>query len=93
MPGRVSYFILKRLISLTKVYRLQFGKDFKYCNATIRVNDTLAMSGDQIAVVDRLVNPEAWVHFGGVPQEHLKGNLYNVGFVGCMDGLKVISGL
>lgn len=57
------------------------------------MNDTLAMSGDQVAVVDRLVKPAAWVHFGGVPQEYLKSNLYNVGFVGCMDNLKVICSL
>lgn len=48
------------------------------------------MSGDQIAVVDRLIKPTAWVHFGGVPQEYMKGSLYDVGFVGCMDNLKVI---
>lgn len=71
--------------------RLDFTKDQKFCNASMSVNNTLAMAGDQVAVINKLVRPTAWLYLGGVAQDVVKNNVPTAGFVGCMKDLKVIS--
>lgn len=60
----------------------------KHCDASIRVNNTLKMTGDQIAVINRLVTPVTWLHLGGIPQELIKNDIFSSGFIGCMKNLK-----
>ncbi|CAH1098434.1 unnamed protein product [Psylliodes chrysocephalus] len=69
---------------------LDFDKDFKHCNASIKVNDSLSMRGDQTAKIDKFTKPSAWLHLGGLP-EHLihEVGIPVAGFIGCMSNLKI----
>ncbi|KAJ8961086.1 hypothetical protein NQ318_008762 [Aromia moschata] len=70
---------------------LDFSKDFKHCDASIKVNDSLSMTGDQIAKVDQFVKPSSWLYLGGLPQDLATEILPVGGFVGCMSNLKISS--
>lgn len=70
-------------------FRLEFSKDFKHCDATVKVNNTLSMTGDQIAVVEKYLKPVAWLYLGGIPSDIQNDNLLHSGFIGCMSNLKV----
>lgn len=69
--------------------RLEFSKDFKRCSANVMVNNTLTMSGNQIAVVNQLIKPISILHLGGLPQEKFKEHVPTAGFMGCITDLKV----
>lgn len=49
------------------------------------------MAGDQIAIVNKLIKPVAWLHLGKIPREFVKNDVYgdSGGFVGCIKNLKV----
>lgn len=83
-PSR-CYHICTNVGSLSYLHRLDFTRDLKFCNASISINNTLTMAGDQVAVLNKLVRPTAWLHLGGV----IKNNIQTTGFVGCMKDLKV----
>ncbi|KAJ8920609.1 hypothetical protein NQ315_004748 [Exocentrus adspersus] len=68
---------------------LEFGGDFKHCDATINVNNSLSMNGDQIAKIDQFVKPAAWLHLGSIPQQYSTDILPINGFIGCMTNLKI----
>ncbi|KAK9747245.1 hypothetical protein QE152_g5481 [Popillia japonica] len=68
---------------------LKFGKELKHCDACININDTLTMSGDQIALVDPFSKQNFQLHLGGIPQEHQRDGIPYEGFVGCMNDLKI----
>jgi protein eyes shut len=77
---------------------LDFSRNHSHCNASLRINDTLAMSGDQPTWLGmktlgkaKTVN-SVWLHLGGSPQtpvvlmSDLPGGQ---GFTGCLHSLKV----
>ncbi|XP_066258765.1 protein eyes shut [Euwallacea similis] len=66
---------------------LNFSKDLKHCYALIKINDTLTMSGDQMAVRRPFTTMPASLHLGGTPEE--KQEVPAGGFVGCMSNLTV----
>lgn len=70
-------------------FRLKFSNDFKHCDATIKVNNSLSMTGDQTARVNQFIKPSVWLYVGGIPQEISTEILPLNGFVGCMANLKV----
>lgn len=63
--------------------------DFKHCYASINLNNTLTMSGDQIALIDKFPKSNSWLHLGGIPPDRIKDNLPVQGFIGCMTDLKI----
>ncbi|KAJ8974428.1 hypothetical protein NQ317_019280 [Molorchus minor] len=68
---------------------LEFSNGFKHCDATIKVNNSLSMTGDQIAKVDHLVKQSSgWLYLGGTPQEVFSEVWTIGGFIGCMSNLK-----
>nr|XP_015835340.1 PREDICTED: protein eyes shut isoform X1 [Tribolium castaneum]XP_015835341.1 PREDICTED: protein eyes shut isoform X1 [Tribolium castaneum] len=69
--------------------KLEFSKDLKRCDASIKVNDSLSMTGDQLALKRRFSKPSGWLYLGGVPEEIANINLPESGFVGCMLRLKI----
>lgn len=71
------------------INRLDFTKDQKFCNASISINNTLTMAGNQVAIINKFTKPEVWLYMGGVPQDVVKNNGHIAGFVGCMRDLKV----
>lgn len=77
---------------------LDFSRNHSHCNASLRINDTLAMSGDQPTWLglknlgkSKTVN-SVWLHLGGSPQtpvvlmSELPGGQ---GFTGCLHSLKI----
>ncbi|KAG5871345.1 hypothetical protein JTB14_008042 [Gonioctena quinquepunctata] len=73
---------------------LDFSQNFQQCNASIKVNDSLSMTGDQIAKIYQFPHPSAWLHLGGLPADlSNEASLPVGGFVGCMSNLKVCSSL
>lgn len=78
---------------------LDFSRNHSHCNASLRINDTLAMSGDQptwlglktLGKSDKTIN-SVWLHLGGSPQtpvvlmSELPGGQ---GFTGCLHNLKI----
>ncbi|KAH8289904.1 hypothetical protein KR018_002771, partial [Drosophila ironensis] len=82
---------------------LDFSRNYTHCNASLLVNDTLAMSGDQPTwlklLPQRLHTPEAilntWLHLGGAPQApigliiELPPAQSGTGFTGCLHTLKI----
>lgn len=81
---------------------LDFSSNHSHCNASLRINDTLAMSGDQPTWLG--VKPlgssgagieNVWLHLGGSPQtpvvlmSELPGGQ---GFSGCLHSLKINDG-
>lgn len=83
--------------------RLDFSRNYTHCNASLLVNDTLAMSGDQPTwlklLPPRLHTPEAilntWLHLGGAPQApigliiELPPAQSGSGFTGCLHTLRI----
>ncbi|GAB0086236.1 Protein eyes shut [Sergentomyia squamirostris] len=81
---------------------LDFSRNFSHCNASLRVNDTLAMSGDQptwLGAAGQKRHPgkiiqSAWLHLGGAPQAPF-GLINDLpaaggeGFTGCLRSLKI----
>ncbi|KRT80536.1 EGF domain-containing protein [Oryctes borbonicus] len=70
-------------------YRFKLDKDLKHCDAYININETLTMSGDQIASVDPFLKQNFLLHLGGIPQQHQREGLPFEGFIGCMNNLKI----
>ncbi|XP_056641948.1 protein eyes shut [Diorhabda sublineata] len=69
---------------------LDFREDLKHCNASIKINDSLSMTGDQIAKIIDFPKGSAWLHVGGLPQYlAMEIGLPVGGFVGCMANLKI----
>lgn len=77
------------LVLIQVLFRLKFSKDVNHCYATINLNNTLSMSGDQIALMNKFSKHNSWLYLGGIPQENVKDFLPVHGFVGCMNELKV----
>lgn len=83
------------------LFRLDFSRNLTHCNASLRVNDTLAMSGDQPTWINsnryeqqqqgQLVR-NTWLHLGGTPQAPIglvNGLAGGQGFTGCLHTLKI----
>ncbi|XP_030383778.1 protein eyes shut [Scaptodrosophila lebanonensis] len=82
---------------------LDFSRNYTHCNASLLVNDTLAMSGDQPTwlklLPTRLHTPEVilntWLHLGGAPQApigliiELPPAQSGTGFTGCLHSLRI----
>ncbi|XP_053960264.1 protein eyes shut isoform X4 [Anastrepha ludens] len=82
---------------------LDFSRNFTHCNASLLVNDTLAMSGDQPTwlklLPPRMHTPEVilntWLHLGGAPQApigliiELPPAQSGTGFTGCLHSLRI----
>lgn len=77
---------------------LDFSRNHSHCNASLRINDTLAMSGDQPTWLgsknlgkNRTIQ-SIWLHLGGSPQTpivlmtELPGGQ---GFTGCLHSLQI----
>ena len=77
---------------------LDFSRNHSHCNASLRINDTLAMSGDQPTWLgsknlgkSRTIQ-SIWLHLGGSPQTpivlmtELPGGQ---GFTGCLHSLQI----
>lgn len=82
----------------TVTVELDFSRNHSHCNASLRVNDTLAMSGDQPtwlgskSLGKSKTIENVWLHLGGSPQTpivlmaELPGAL---GFTGCLHSLRI----
>ncbi|KAI8130505.1 Protein eyes shut, partial [Lucilia cuprina] len=84
-------------------FRLDFSRNYTHCNASLLVNDTLAMSGDQPTwlklLPPRLHTPDTilntWLHLGGAPQApigliiELPPSQSGTGFTGCLHSLRI----
>lgn len=84
-------------------FRLDFSRNLTHCNASLLVNDTLAMSGDQPTwlklLPSRMHTPDAiqntWLHLGGAPQApigliiELPPAQSGTGFTGCLHSLRI----
>lgn len=70
-------------------FRLEYSDDWRHCDAIVKVNDTLSMMGDQMAVVKKYSKPVAWLYLGGIPSGLSNENFSHVGFVGCMSNLRI----
>nr|XP_022918881.1 protein eyes shut [Onthophagus taurus]XP_022918882.1 protein eyes shut [Onthophagus taurus]XP_022918883.1 protein eyes shut [Onthophagus taurus] len=68
---------------------LKFSKDNKHCEAFININDTLIMSGDQIALMDPFAKKNLLVHFGGIPENSQIDGFGYEGFIGCIRKLEI----
>lgn len=92
------FYWLSYLSSFT--YRLDFSRNFSHCNASLKVNDSLAMSGDQPTWLSRLSDAQkassspllsSWLHLGGAPQAPF-GLISDLpagsGFTGCLHSLQ-----
>lgn len=75
--------------TITFEFRLHFRPDFSHCDASVNVNNTLSMRGDQISSVPQFQHPTIWLYFGGVPEDIKQTDSSLVGFAGCMKNLKV----
>ncbi|XP_045472679.1 protein eyes shut [Harmonia axyridis] len=69
--------------------KLHFRPDFSHCDASVNVNNTLSMRGDQISSVPQFQKPTIGLYFGGVPMELKHTDLNIEGFAGCMKNLKI----
>ncbi|KAF5275697.1 hypothetical protein FQA39_LY06809 [Lamprigera yunnana] len=69
--------------------RLEYSKDLNRCTAVVVINDTLTMSGNQTAIINKLTKPLSILHIGGLPQEKIKEHLPSSGFMGCVSNLKI----
>ena len=101
------YFKLKYTIFIFSFHsfhcRLDFSRNYTHCNASLLVNDTLAMSGDQPTwlklLPPRLHTPDTilntWLHLGGAPQApigliiELPPSQSGTGFTGCLHSLRI----
>lgn len=82
---------------------MDFSRNYTHCNASLLVNDTLAMSGDQPTwlklLPPRLHTPDTilntWLHLGGAPQApigliiELPPSQSGTGFTGCLHSLRI----
>jgi EYS protein len=77
---------------------LDFSRNHSHCNASLRVNDTLAMSGDQPtwlgskSLGKSKTIESIWLHLGGAPQTPivLMAELPGAqGFSGCLHSLRI----
>ncbi|XP_060517827.1 protein eyes shut [Cylas formicarius] len=71
---------------------LELIKNVSHCDAVIKVNDTLSMTGDQMAKVSSFSLQPSWLYLGGIANSVSNDEIPNAGFIGCMSKLK-ISGL
>lgn len=53
------------------------------------MNNTLTMSGNQIAIFNHIIKPISILYLGGFPQEKVKDQIPSAGFMGCITDLKV----
>ncbi|CAH1977391.1 unnamed protein product [Acanthoscelides obtectus] len=68
---------------------LDMSKDKSHCYAKIIVNNTLSMTGDQMAKINAFSRTESWLYLGGAPN-YLDIDVFPCrGFVGCMGKLKI----
>lgn len=78
---------------------LDFSRNHSHCNASLRINDTLAMSGDQptwlgaknLGKSDKTIS-SVWLHLGGSPQTPvvlMSGLPNGQGFSGCLHTLRI----
>jgi len=77
---------------------LDFSRNHSHCNASLRINDTLAMSGDQPTWLGSKTLGKSksiqsiWLHLGGSPQtpvvlmSEMPGGQ---GFTGCLHSLRI----
>jgi EYS protein len=77
---------------------LDFSRNHSHCNASLRINDTLAMSGDQptwlgVKSLGRTKTVSSvWLHLGGSPQTPvvlMSGMPNGQGFSGCLHTLRI----
>lgn len=68
---------------------LWFSDNFTSCNASIRANYTLSMTGNQLASIDKLTKFNSWLYLGHIPFDHLREEFNDIGFTGCMENLKI----
>ncbi|VEN43855.1 unnamed protein product, partial [Callosobruchus maculatus] len=66
---------------------LDMSKDQNHCYAKIIVNNTLTMTGDQMAKKNVFSKTESWLYLGGAPSD--LGVFPSRGFTGCMGQLKI----
>lgn len=75
---------LSALLLLLLFPRLDFSRNFSHCNASLKVNDSLALSGDQSTWLGQVLRRNestsanfeggrpiilnTWLHLGGAPQ-------------------------
>lgn len=78
---------------------LDFSRNHSHCNASLRINDTLAMSGDQptwlgaknLGKSGKTIS-SVWLHLGGSPQTPvvlMSGLPNGQGFSGCLHSLRI----
>ncbi|KAL7020907.1 hypothetical protein ACKWTF_011674 [Chironomus riparius] len=78
---------------------LDFSRNHSHCNASLRINDTLAMSGDQptwlgaknLGKSGKTIS-SVWLHLGGSPQTPvvlMSGLPNGQGFSGCLHTLRI----
>lgn len=78
LKSNVVQFLFSRPFSFP---RLDFSRNFSHCNASLKVNDSLALSGDQSTWLGKVMSKAAsataddrpiilntWLHLGGAPQ-------------------------
>ncbi|KAJ9586493.1 hypothetical protein L9F63_019851, partial [Diploptera punctata] len=65
--------------------------DFRRCAASLRINNTLAMSGEQMASSPTQTRSNSWLHLAGIPPQFLVLNEapLTMGFTGCMQSLQI----
>ncbi|KAL1513285.1 hypothetical protein ABEB36_002710 [Hypothenemus hampei] len=69
---------------------LEFSKDHQHCDALVKINNTLTMSGNQMAKIDLFSKSVSWLHLGGNPTDNfISEDLPLEGFVGCISNLKI----
>ena len=61
------------------------------CAASVHVNNTLVMSGEQLASTATHIRANSWLHLAGIPPQFLVPNEapLEIGFTGCMQDLQV----
>ena len=71
------------------------NEEFRRCAASLRINNTLAMSGEQMASTPTQTRSNSWLHLAGIPPQFLVPNEapLTMGFTGCMQSLQVPLGI
>lgn len=78
---------------LSSFIRLELTHSKRYCNASLHMNDTLAMSGGQITAPSPYPSSkDSWLHLGAISEvfgihHHAPQDMEP--FTGCMLGLRV----
>jgi len=67
------------------------GAEVRRCAASVHVNNTLVMSGEQLASAATHIRANSWLHLAGIPPQFLVPNEapLETGFTGCMQDLQV----